>query len=182
MKKSKDQYQTAENASKLHKHVGELLVELFPLFEVRQEYSVSSVNPEFTSNREKFDWVVLGLRLAIEVMGEQHFRPVCFGGIEIDKAKVNFRKQQERDQEKKEAAVRAGWVYVTVKYDEQDITADQLMNRIYVKGLSREVAADIAPPKPKIRIIGRGFAKKPEGHKHQWPTKKIPSKPFKQQK
>ncbi len=177
MKRAKTPQQLAKNASKLHKHVGQLLVGLFPNYEVRQEYPVSKVHVGFKSNREKFDWVVLGLNVVVEVHGEQHYRPVCFGGITGDQAKRNFRKRQEVDWDKQDAAQRAGWAYLVVKYDEKKMTAEELSSRISEAIENSKPAEEITPAKPKAKIQGRGF-QKIEGYKHKWPTRQIPSRKF----
>lgn len=185
MKRAKTPLQLAKNASKLHRHVGQLLVELFPAYEVRQEYPVSKVNLSYKSNREKFDWVVLGLNIVIEVHGEQHFRPVCFGGITLDQAKKNFVKRQEVDWEKQEAAQKAGWAYVMVKYDEKKIEVEELSSRISEAIQESTPAEEIVPAKPKAKIQGRGFGQQKSSFQkpkdgYKWPTKKIPSKKFTQ--
>jgi hypothetical protein len=96
MKTSKIPTNLAKNASQLHKHIGELLVQLYPGYQIRQEYCVSKVNPEFISGREKFDWVIVKLNVVIEVHGEQHYLPVCFGGISEEKAIKEFREKKSR--------------------------------------------------------------------------------------
>ena len=40
-----------------------------------------------------------------EVQGEQHFRPVKFGGMSLKKAKKNFEKQKKRDKIKKDFCI-----------------------------------------------------------------------------
>jgi hypothetical protein len=178
MKRAKTPQQLAKNASKLHKHVGNLLVELFPTYEVRQEYPVNKINPSFESSREKFDWVVLGLNIVVEVHGIQHYEPTCFGGITGDQAKRNLRKRQEVDWDKQEAAEKAGWAYLVVKYDETKMTAEELSSRIVMAIADSQQAEEIEPAKPKAKIQSRGFQKKTEEYK--WPTRKIPSRKFNQ--
>ena len=132
MKKTKTPHELAANASKLHKHIGELLTSSTVLknYEIRQEYRVSDVNPTYKSNREKFDWVILGLKVIIEIHGEQHYGPVCFGGIDISEAKRFYRKTLERDAAKRQAAQGAGWTYLVVKYTEKSLTGEELEQRI----------------------------------------------------
>ena len=48
-------------------------------------------------NLLRFDYFIPDINLLIEVDGEQHFRPVCFGGITKERAELIFRKSQERD-------------------------------------------------------------------------------------
>ena len=139
MKKTRTVHRTTKNASKMHRHIGSLLQDpLFNKFTIRQEYPVYKINPDFKSKREKFDWVMLGLYVVIEVHGKQHYEPVRFGGIDINKAKQNLRKQNERDRSKTNAALEVGWTYLVIKYDEDNIDADNLMDKILLaqhKGL-----------------------------------------------
>ena len=176
MKKSKLPQQLAKNASKLHKHVGKLLVQLFPGYEVRQEYPVNKINLGFKSGREKFDWIVLGLNVVIEAHGIQHFKKTCFGGITGDEAKRNFRKQRERDWKKEEAVREAGWAYVVVKYTEKDITLAELSSKILEAIKDSQIAKEIVPAKFKVKLQSRGFQKPQNGY--QWPTRKIQSRKF----
>ena len=145
----------------------------FKNYEIRQEYYVSMVNPDYLSNREKFDWAILGLKVIIEVHGEQHFSPVCFGGITIDEAKRNFLRRLQLDEEKKNAATEALWAYVVVKYDEKDLNLEQLIEK--VTEALREVPEGIyEQKKPKAKIQNRGFQK--SDRKYQWPKRKIQNK------
>jgi hypothetical protein len=176
MAKSKDIYNTAKNASKLHKKVGELLTSedsFLSKYEIRQEYPVSKVNPSFKSNREKFDWVILGLKIVIEAHGIQHYTPTCFGGITQDEAKINFLSQLQRDEDKMNAALDAGWGYVVVKYTEKDITIEELIEKI--NNAEWHESKEIAE-RPKAKIQSRGFQK--HKGKYKWPKRKIHSQPF----
>jgi very-short-patch-repair endonuclease len=175
MKPSKTPRQLAVNASLLHKHVGELLTSLPELkgYEIRQEYPVKKVNPDFSSGREKFDWVVLGAKIVIECHGEQHYEPVQFGGISEDEAKRKLMEQQDKDEQKRSAAVKMGWTYIIVKYNEIKITAEQLSEKIR-EALATTVVkktmasyAEILKKKAPKRVV-----------KAKWPTRKIPSRPF----
>lgn len=170
MKTTKIPTQLAKNASKLHKHVGQLLVEIYPNFDVRQEVSVSRINPNYKSNREKFDWVVLRMNIVIEVHGEQHYMPTCFGGITMDQAKRNFVKRQEVDYKKEQAARNAGFGYVVVKYTEKKITADELRTRMH-EAIEESIIPEPMDLKPKQKIRSRGFQKPIGGYK--WPKRKL---------
>jgi G:T-mismatch repair DNA endonuclease (very short patch repair protein) len=134
MKKSRPVYKFADNASKLQKRIGELLVgpaSPFKFYEIRQEYPVKKVNPSFKSAREKFDYVILGLNVVIELHGAQHEKVVCFGGKPKEEAEEDLRKRILKDKQKKQAALDAEWTYVVVWYYESDITIEQLTERIY---------------------------------------------------
>jgi predicted DNA-binding ribbon-helix-helix protein len=71
-------------------------------------------------------------------MGEQHYVPICFGGISQEEAELNFKSQQQRDEEKRLAAEKAGWTYVVYKYDEKDISMASLMYKISEASKSSE--------------------------------------------
>ena len=176
MKLSKTIHQTAKNASKLHKRIGELLTcdeSMFKYYDVRQEYRVSEINPSFNSNREKFDYIILQLKLVIEIHGLQHKKPCCFGGITIEEATRRFQKQIERDRLKKQAALDAGWSYLVIWYNEKDITLKELTQKA-VEAMERDFKPkDIVPARRKQKIQSRGIQKPPEGYKKQWPKRKL---------
>lgn len=187
-KPSKTPLKLAKNASKLHKHIGKLLdsCSMFKNFEIRQEYRVKAVNSDFESNREKFDWVVLGMKVVIECHGRQHYIPTRFGGPEDKQKKLrDFRALQERDEAKRKAAEDAGWVYIVVSYKEENITEEELLERIrheitkaaLVKTdkslslLELIIKKKKEPAKNKAKIQSRGFQKPAGGYK--WPKRKI---------
>ena len=175
MRRSRLPQETAKNASKLHQKVGMLLVELFPRYAVRQEYSVNLINPSFLSKREKFDWVVLGLNIVVEIHGEQHYSPVCFGGIVKEKAKRELRKRKEKDWEKEQAALSANWLYIVVKFDEKGITTEELSSKIIEAEkkcpfLQKETG-NIKPIKIQNKGFGKQQSKLPKSKKG-WPKSK----------
>jgi len=189
-KTSKTPLKIAKNASKLHRHVGELLdsCKMFENFEIRQEYRVHLVNPEFESNREKFDWVVLGMNVIIECHGKQHYTPTRFGGPKDEQKKLrDFKALKARDEAKQTAAEKAGWAYVVVSYKEDEITEEELLDRIR-KAITKSALAKSAEslsllekvtkkkkeePRYKAKIQSPGF-QKPKG-KYQWPKRKLNS-------
>lgn len=184
MKTSKTPIKLAKNASKLHKRVGELITnsEMFKAYEIRQEYRVSAVNPDFHSNREKFDWVILGANIAIECHGKQHYVPTRFGGPkDEEKAKRELRKLQDRDESKRQAALEAGWAYVIVRYDELDITEEELLERIRVAlaativNKSFDAVSSIVKKGKEAKPVKKAKIK----NRSNWPKgQKIPSRPF----
>lgn len=184
MKKTKLPKELTQNASKLHKHVGDLLQNIreFNGFEIRQEYPVKKVNPEFSSGREKFDWAILGAQIIIECHGEQHYRPVQFGGIDLEEAKRNFAKQRQRDEEKQKAAVEAGWTYVVVSFKELDISESELTDRVKETLAASVIANTMEKMWPKISEAARESTKQikksTKNKRYKWPTRKIPSRPF----
>lgn len=131
MKNRRFKHDYRENASKLHKAVGDILrsSEVFKLWKVYQEYPVNRVNPSFQSGREKFDWVILDLAVVLECHGEQHYRPVNFGGIPDDEAVANFHQQQRRDIRKEDAAIDAGFGYIAIKFSDE-VSEERLISLV----------------------------------------------------
>jgi len=109
---------TASNASKLHRAIGQILIETdyFGNFSLYQEYPVIKVNPNYSSNAHLFDWAIPKLKIIFECHGIQHYHPAQFGGIEAEEALMNFNIQKLRDRKKKNAAEEMGWTYVEVPY------------------------------------------------------------------
>ena len=76
---------------------------------------------EQTGFRGRFDFVVdTGDPLFIELDGEQHFRPVCFGGISQEQAQINFEKQQRHDAIKNKFCRDNGFKLLRFRYDDTD--------------------------------------------------------------
>lgn len=51
-------------------------------------------------NNRRYDFYLPEYNIAIEVDGEQHYKPVCFNGISQEKAEINYIEQQRIDAEK----------------------------------------------------------------------------------
>lgn len=132
MKSRRFQYEYRENASALHKKVGEILRSgIFANYRCYQEYPVSKVNPDYTNNRHHFDWVITDLMVVIEVMGEQHYSPANFGGISKEEALDNFESQKFRDSKKKRAALDVDWKYISIPYwDTENVDQSYILKRI----------------------------------------------------
>lgn len=177
MKKKKTIYQTAKNASKLHRRILELLSSedsMFKNYNIRQEVSVKDINPTFSTRREKIDIIINDLRVCIEVHGRQHYTKVCFGGIDGQEAERKFKEQQDRDYKKQKAVEEAGWAYIAIPYTDKNIDLGELTRRI--KEALDAVEEYIEVEKPKQKIKSQGFRSKPEGYKYKWPQRKIQTK------
>lgn len=133
MKTSRFKTGYRENSSKLHRAIGDCLRTKgspFSGYKIYQEYPVNKINPNYPTGAHKFDWVVLDLRLVIEVHGEQHYRPVTFGGISYDEAERRLREQQYRDRAKMDAALESGYGYIEIPYSEiKNVTTQFLWKR-----------------------------------------------------
>jgi hypothetical protein len=64
------------------------------------------------------DWFLPDLLIAIELHGEQHYKPVCFGGITMEEAQLKLQDQKKRDLKKKNLCLANGWKYIEFSYDE----------------------------------------------------------------
>jgi hypothetical protein len=134
MKSSRFQYEYRENASKLHRAVGDALRKpggCFSRFKIYQEYPVNKINKNYPNGRHKFDWVVLDLALVIECHGEQHYQDVCFGGISLEEAHHRRMEATERDNTKQIAALEVGFTYMVVPYWEWKKVDDSYLYMMY---------------------------------------------------
>lgn len=122
-----------KNASLLHKKVGETLSSspLFQIFKIYQEYPVYKINNLYKNRLHKFDWVVMDIFMVIECQGEQHTKPVRFGGISSIEADNNLVTQKHRDLTKYDAAITAGFTYIEIPYYEYDIIDDNYIYNLY---------------------------------------------------
>ena len=100
-------------SSKRHKLVGTILKSspYFSHMRIKEEVPVSKLVPDFPDNRKRVDWYIKDLRLVIEVHGEQHYKPVAFGGRD---AKQEFIKQIHRDIEKQAAIENANYLFLEI--------------------------------------------------------------------
>src|ERR1700674_5832261 len=106
-KRARFAFRYRKSTSKFHKKVGEILRDspIFKNFKLYQEYPVTWINPQMTSlARCHYDWVLLDLKVVIEVHGQQHFQQTRFGGISEDEAQQRFEEQTQRDYAKQLAA------------------------------------------------------------------------------
>lgn len=139
-KSSRFQYKYRKSASKLHKAAGEILRShpLLKHYTSYQEYPVNRINPDFKNGKCKYDWVIIELRVIVEIMGEQHAKWIPF----FHKTEADFVAQQERDEEKKQAALEAGYTYIAVAHNET-LDVDLLVD------LAIKNSAPITPRKKK---------------------------------
>lgn len=121
-------------SSEGHQKIGKILSEPpFAHYRTREEYPVVEVNPLYENSRHRFDWAIIDLKLIIEVHGEQHYKPVCFGGMDIEQAVSNLYDQEYRDEKKRQAAIDAGWIYLSIPYWKlKDITGKDILG-LYLK-------------------------------------------------
>jgi len=106
-------FRTEYNFSKRAEEVRDLLKEMFPFARMYVEYPYTRLLKRYykrnnvkekhrepyllSLTRLKADFVLPDFDIIIEVDGEQHFKPVQFGGIGYEQALDNFEEQKHRD-------------------------------------------------------------------------------------
>jgi very-short-patch-repair endonuclease len=115
MSVKKYKYDYRGSASKLHKLVGDILRSHKALknFRSLQEYPIPHT-------LYHVDWYLIDFNLAIELHGEQHYMPVCFGGITKEEAQKRFLEQQQRDLKKQALCEDQKWKYLAIPYTVTD--------------------------------------------------------------
>jgi AraC-like DNA-binding protein len=101
------------NAYKREKILGRILEEIFPNEHLEYQSNLGFLKAQ------KVDYGIRTLKLAIEHDGEQHFRPVRFGGMSLEEAIKNFESIQERDARKKRLCCENNYTLVRVRYDDE---------------------------------------------------------------
>lgn len=130
----------AANASALHKAFGDMLLEAgLGGLAIQQEVAVKDLCPTYDNGRDRFDYYLPSFNLVVELHGEQHFKPVNFGGISDNAAKNAYVNRVKVDEKKRKAARDAGYVYVSFRYDEP-MTMGILMERLSADKAAQELA------------------------------------------
>lgn len=116
-----------KSASKLHRLVGAVL-KTHPLLSKLRSYQEYPI----PHTAYHVDWMLLDFKLAIEIMGEQHERPVAFDGNK-EQAEIRFEQQVQRDHKKKDLVLKEGWKWLEIWYDEpvtEDYIAAKIVNAL----------------------------------------------------
>src|SRR3990167_4936693 len=98
--------------SRGHLHIGNLLSQLN--FKAVEEYSVQKVDPT-SKIRGWYDWVLLDIKVVIEIQGAQHEIATSYTG-DVEEAVSNLWNNRLRDRAKQLAADNAGWGYLAIPY------------------------------------------------------------------
>lgn len=134
MKRSRFRYSYRNNASSLHKKVGDCIRNstLFNKYQIYQEYPVVRVNPGYTDTSHHFDWVIPDLFLVIECHGEQHYTPVDFSGKQEDGGIMEYQRLKSRDRLKQNACIEAGWTYIELCPGDIASITDEKLHAAYL--------------------------------------------------
>lgn len=124
---------------------------------VQEEVNVRDLFKDYTANNQHYDIVLPDLKCIIELHGKQHYVPTDFTGKDAGKALLEFQLQVERDQDKREVAILAGWTYIEIPYTaEKDITPEYIYNKyiaaqthpVFTKEVCVALKQEILEPKP----------------------------------
>ncbi len=108
---------------------------------IREEVSVSELFPDYNNNRDRYDIVIPGLQVVIEVHGQQHEKITAFGG-DLAAATYRFQSGKKKDSDKEEIAILAGWTYICFWYHEiPKLTTEQILDR-YMTNLNQIPVAE----------------------------------------
>jgi len=72
-----------------------------------------------------------GTLIAIEYDGEQHHRPVCFGGMSLQKAKLSFENIKRRDRKKNRLANKYGIKLIRIPYYEWQDSSEEVLMELF---------------------------------------------------
>ena len=75
---------------------GDYLKSLFPQLTFDSQFSVRHPQYKYPLKID-YQVVINNQSYFIEYNGAQHYQPVCFNGISLEEAKINFKKQKKRD-------------------------------------------------------------------------------------
>lgn len=114
-----DQFKALGNQSKFHEKVRAILRAdaLLRGFKCYQEVPVKDLCEDYPDNHF-FDWYIEELGVVVELHGAQHYKVVNRGNVSYEQAQKDFQGIQQRDKQKKAAALAAGLQYVEISYKE----------------------------------------------------------------
>jgi len=85
------------NKNKTQKKLFNIIKDIFPNKKILYNFKGFDWLKTNSGHYQELDIYIPDLKLAIEYDGRQHFEPVCFGGIDIEKAKINLNKTKNLD-------------------------------------------------------------------------------------
>lgn len=127
---------------KSQKFLSKIISEIFQDKTIVQGFKKFEWLKTSKGGKQELDIWVPELKLAIEYDGEQHFRPVCFGGMDLKQAKQNFKKQKQRDNLKNKKILNHPddiKYFVRIRYDEP-LTVEHITSRLIEVGAIKEIS------------------------------------------
>lgn len=122
------------NASKFHNRVREIFVAdpFFKMMKCYQEVNVADLVEGYPYRNHHFDWFIEELQMVVELHGAQHYKATNYGSMGYDETHRAFRDMQNRDSQKKTAALEAGYDYTEISYKEyKKLDAKHLQSLIF---------------------------------------------------
>ena len=108
-----------------------LVADLLKHYKVKyiSQYSINNCGK---FKRLYFDFYIPKHNIFIEVDGEQHFRPVKFGGVSLEQAKINFELQKERDVTKERFCKENNYTLIHITYKQiKDKSYKEIIHSIF---------------------------------------------------
>ena len=93
------------------------------------EVNMRDLVENYKANNHHIDCYIKDLSLCIELHGQQHAKPVAFGGEFPILAQEKFIRGRSRDRQKAQALIEAGYTYIVIWFDEP-ITEDLIIAKI----------------------------------------------------
>lgn len=135
--------------SKRASAIFDMLKDILPYQKVYPEYSyhrilsryykLKGIDPSvwnrhlLSQTKLRADFFIPDFNVVIEVDGEQHYKPVRFGGITSDQARCILAEQRHRDSLKNRICTESECRLVRIKFD-QEINKDTLLELIRERG------------------------------------------------
>lgn len=85
------------NSGKHQKKLYNIIKSIFYKYNIKYNYKEFDWLATYKNGKQELDIYVPELKLAIEYDGEQHFKPVRFGGISTEQAENNFKRVKQLD-------------------------------------------------------------------------------------
>ena len=128
----KDQFSVIDGNSNFHQEVREIFStdSFFSMYHCYQEVFVCDLIPEYPYRMHRFDWYIDELATVVELHGQQHFMPVRFGDSSYAQVQQLFRDNQTRDKAKRQAAIEAGYRYVSISYTQRKELSGKMLKAL----------------------------------------------------
>lgn len=128
----RNQYKLIDSASKFHNRVRNIFCTdpFFNSLSCYQELAVVDLVPDYLFTSHHFDWYIDEIDTIVELHGAQHYHMSNFGNLGYDQALSNFKKGQQRDSQKKHAALDAGYNYIAIHHKYYPKLDGKLLKRL----------------------------------------------------
>lgn len=125
--------------NKRQRHLTKTISQIFGKARIKVNYKPKWLKNPKTNNRLEIDIFIPQLKIGIEYNGEQHYKPIRFGSISIERAKNRLKYVKALDKIKaKEVLKNKDKIkyFIIFRYDE-DLSLDQIITKLTNAGISR---------------------------------------------